>query len=413
MDAIIWPPEAPVEATLRLPLSKSESNRLVIIRALTPGGGPSAGGLSDCDDTAAILAGVSALPGATVNVGPAGTAMRFLTAYFAAGPEMDVTLDGNERMRQRPIGPLVDALRQCGARIDYLGEEGFPPLHITGQALQGGCVEIDATVSSQFISALMMVAPAMEQGLTLRLRGEVASRPYIEMTARLMRRAGASVELEEQTVTVAHGQYEPTEQSAEGDWSAASYWFETAALSAGFVTLGPLYDKSLQGDSRIAELMKVTGLTTERTAADTLELVPTPDPGSRLIADMAATPDIAQTMAVTCCLLGIPFRLTGLQSLAIKETDRLAALQTELGKLGFLVESPAEGVLQWTGVRFNIGEEPEPIDTYDDHRMAMAFAPAAIFYPGLRIRGAQCVSKSYPRFWAHMESAGFTIEKEG
>lgn len=409
MDVKIFPPDEPVETAVTLPLSKSESNRLLIINAVS---GLAAGdvAVSDCDDTRVIVRALEKSAGA-VNVGPAGTAMRFLTAYFAAKQGCEVTLDGDERMRQRPIGPLVAALRECGAQIDYVGEEGFPPLRISGRRLHGGNVRIDATVSSQFISALMMVGPAMEGDLILELDGELASRPYVEMTAAMMRRAGADVSVEEDEIRISATPYSRPLTAAEGDWSAASYWYEIAAVSSGFVTLRDLAENSIQGDRRIAELMEVTGLRTERLSANEVELTPTPDPGSRLIADFSATPDLAQTMAVTCCLLSIPFRFTGLHSLKIKETDRLTALQTELGKLGFIVEKPDDGTLVWAGVYIQSGEKIEPIETYGDHRMAMAFAPAALFYPNLVIKSAQCVAKSYPGFWDDMRRAGFTIEE--
>ena len=410
MDVMIWPPENPVTAEIVLPPSKSESARLVIIRALTPGIEPDQAGLSGCDDTRAILAGVSAADNAIVDVGPAGTAMRFLTAYYAATPGRSVTINGNERMRQRPIGPLVDALRQCGASVEYLGAEGFPPLRIDGRVLTGGDVWIDATVSSQFISALMMVAPVMERGITLRLLGRTASRPYVEMTAGLMRMAGAEVEAGSDCIRVEPGRYRPFVYEAEGDWSAASYWFEIAVLSSGSIRLKPLYDKSLQGDRRVESLMRVTGLIARRTADGSVIPTPTIYAEPQVVADLSNTPDLAQTMAVTCCLTGTRFLFTGLDSLTIKETDRLAALQSELHKLGYNVVINKPGILEWQGMERDTDECPAPIETYGDHRMAMAFAPAAIFHPGLRICGAECVSKSYPGFWADMEAAGFTID---
>ncbi|MDE7143667.1 MAG: 3-phosphoshikimate 1-carboxyvinyltransferase, partial [Muribaculaceae bacterium] len=312
---MIWPPENPVKAEINLPPSKSESNRLVIIRAMTPEVDPRSAGLRDCDDTRAILEGIAAADGTRVDVGPAGTAMRFLTAYYAATPGKRVTLDGNERMRQRPIGPLVEALRQCGASVEYAGAEGVPPLRIEGRRLTGGEIEIDATVSSQFISALMMVAPVMERGITLTLKGRAISRPYVEMTAGLMRMAGAEVESGSDCVRVAPGRYRPFDYEAEGDWSAASYWFEIAVLSAGSITLKPLYDRSLQGDRRVETLMRATGLTMRRTDEDSVMPTPTIYAEPQIVADLSNTPDLAQTMAVTCCLAGIRFLFTGLESL--------------------------------------------------------------------------------------------------
>lgn len=413
MDLRIFPPEELCQTPVELPLSKSESNRQLIISALTPGGHrPSP--IAACDDTDAMVAALDS-PSGVVNVGAAGTAMRFLTAYFACRPGAEVTLDGSERMRRRPIGVLVDALRSLGADIEYAGEEGFPPLHIRGRELEGGSVELDATVSSQFISALLMVGPTMVRGLELRLRGQAISAPYILMTLSLMAAAGVEGEFNENTsvISVPAGTYTPTLPPVEADWSAASYWFEIAALSTEPVALRGLRPKSLQGDSAVGSLFKVTGLESRFDADSTLRLELTPDAGAQLHADFTDTPDLAQTLAVTCCLLSITFRFTGLQSLRIKETDRLAALQMELSKLGFVTDVEEPGILIWQGARFDPGVEIEPIETYDDHRMALAFAPAALFYPGLQINNAQVVSKSYPRFWEQLRSVGFTLEEIG
>lgn len=414
MDLKIFPPDELTDTAIELPLSKSESARQLIIGALTPGRTlPTR--VADCDDTDVLLAALtddSAAP-RRVNIGAAGTAMRFLTAYFACRPGCDVTLDGSERMRRRPIGVLVDALRKLGADIDYAGDEGFPPLRIKGRMLDGGAVELDASVSSQFVSALLMVGPTMQHGLELRLRGDIVSTPYIYMTLSLMENAGAKVEFNEneQAIRVAYGPYSREMPPVEADWSAASYWFEIAAISTEPVLLRGLRSRSLQGDSAVRQLFKVTGLESRFLDNGDLSLQLTPDSGSQLIADLSDTPDIAQTLAVTCCLLSLPFRLTGLQSLRIKETDRIAALQMELSKLGFITDVEEPGTLLWRGARFEPGDEIEPIATYDDHRMAMAFAPAALFYPGLQILNAEVVSKSYPQFWNHLRAAGFTLEE--
>ncbi len=414
MDLKIFPPDELTDAVIELPLSKSESARQLIIGALTPGR-PLPARVADCDDTDVLLAALTDNSDGPrhVNIGAAGTAMRFLTAYFACRPGCDVTLDGSERMRRRPIGVLVDALRKLGADIDYAGAEGFPPLRIKGRMLEGGAVELDASVSSQFVSALLMVGPTMQHGLELHLRGNVVSTPYIYMTLSLMEAAGAKADFNEneQVIRVAYGPYSREMPPVEADWSAASYWFEIAAISTEPVSLRGLRRRSLQGDAALRELFKVTGLDSRFTDDGDLRLQLTPDSGSQLIADLADTPDIAQTLAVTCCLLALPFRLTGLQSLRIKETDRIAALQMELSKLGFITDVEEPGTLLWRGARFEPGEEIEPIATYDDHRMAMAFAPAALFYPGLQILNAEVVSKSYPQFWNHLRAAGFTLEE--
>lgn len=411
MNLKIFPPEALADAPVQLPLSKSESNRQLIISALTRGA-ERPQPVADCDDTDALQGAIGITTG-RVNVGAAGTAMRFLTAYYACTQGTDIILDGSERMRQRPIAPLVDALRSLGADIEYGGEEGFPPLHIRGRMLEGGDVELDATVSSQFVSALLMVAPTMQHGLRLHLRGRLISVPYIKMTLSLMAAAGAGSEFDEDAglISVPYAEYQPGLPPVEADWSAASYWFEIAAISTEQVALKGLRPKSLQGDSAVCRLFEVTGLESGFDAEGLLQLQLTPDAGSQLIVDLSDNPDLAQTLAVTCCLLALPFRFEGLQSLRIKETDRIAALQMELSKLGFITDATEEGTLTWLGAQFDPGAEIEPIATYQDHRMAMAFAPAALFFPGLQINDAQVVSKSYPQFWNHLRAAGFTIEE--
>ena len=411
MDLKIFPPEELAPVAVSLPLSKSESNRSLIIAALTRGGQRPAP-IAECDDTDALIAALDRTSG-LVNIGAAGTAMRFMTAYYACTPGIDVTLDGSERMRRRPIGELVDALRSLGADIDYCGDEGFPPLHIKGRILEGGDVTIPASVSSQFISALLMVGPTMQNGLCLHLNGRIISRPYISMTLEMMKFAGVCGDFneDEQVIRVPSGHYTPGLPPVEADWSAASYWFEIAAISANPVTIKGLHEKSMQGDAAVARLFKVTGLESRREDNGDLSLYLTPDAGAGLELDLTDTPDLTQTLAVTCCLLGLPFTFTGLESLKIKETDRLAALQMELSKLGFILEIHEPGVLMWRGAHFDPGEEIEPIDTYQDHRMAMAFAPAALFFPGLQINDCEVVSKSYPCFWNDLAAAGFVLDE--
>lgn len=410
MNYKIYPPEELIETEITLPLSKSISNRALILDALTPGAvNPE---VARCDDTDVMLSALADPSADRIDIGAAGTAMRFLTALMAATEGRNVTIDGSDRMRRRPIGPLVDALRQLGADIDYAGEEGFPPLAIHGRRLTGGAVAIDGSVSSQYISALLMIAPAMERGLDLTLDGTVTSRPYIDMTVGMMRARGAEVEVDPSYshIRVAPGAYRAADATVEADWSAASYWFEIAALSSGFITLHGLQPRSLQGDAAVAKLMEVTGLTCEWQPDGSLELLPTPDPGARLIADLSGTPDIAQTLAVTCCLLAIPFRFGGLHTLRIKETDRIAALADELIKFGFPIEVDGDDEILWDGRRYPVYEAPV-INTYADHRMAMAFAPAALYFPGLQINDAEVVTKSYPGFWDDLRQAGFTLEE--
>jgi len=389
------------------------SNRALIINALTTGAAPLPE-VAHCDDTEAVQNALAAdaTAGNTINIGPAGTAMRFLTAYFACLPGADVVLDGNERMRKRPIGPLVDALRSCGADIEYAEADGFPPLRIKGCRLHGGDVEMPGTISSQFASALLMVAPTFESPLHLVLKGEIASLPYIDMSIGMMRLCGAKAERYGNIIDVMPGAYTPSASPIERDWSAASYWYQIAAMSGGWITLRDMTMPSLQGDSAIAKIFEQLGVFTEPAEDDpsAVSLNPSPEVYSRINMNLADMPDIAQTMVVACCMMGLPFRIEGLDTLRIKETDRLEALRCEAAKLSFRLDIPAEGVIEWTGARVPV-REVLPIETYGDHRMAMAFAPVSIFLPGLIIIGAETVTKSYPEYWNHLRQAGFTVEE--
>lgn len=417
MNYRIMPPEEMIEATVFLPLSKSVANRLLIINALTPGASPVPDSMiPDSDDSrvmARSLATIAASgPGSLdLNIGAAGTAFRFLTALCAATPGLSATLDGTPRLRQRPIAPLVDALRKLGADITYMEKEGFAPLSVKGRKLSGGVIQINPSVSSQFISALMMVAPEMDSPLTIDFNGEEpVSRPYIRMTAAQIERAGVEVDLTPVSVTVANTGYTPVDPYCERDWSAASYWYSISAISAGFVTLPGLSEDSMQGDSRVARLYEMLGVMTQESedTPDALDLVPSPEQFSRFEEDLSDNPDVAQTIAVTAAMLGIPFHLRGLSTLRDKETDRLAAMQAELDKFGIIVEIRNGSELVWNGERHPLFAVPE-IDTYDDHRMAMAFAPAAIFVPGMVINDIEVVSKSYPSFWDDLRAAGFIL----
>jgi len=403
MNCHIFPPEEFIEANISLPLSKSISNRALIINALTPGA-IDIEQVAKCDDTDSMVAALNN-QSESINIGAAGTAMRFLTAYFAATPGRTVTLDGSERMRQRPIEALVNALRDCGADIKYLINEGFPPLLINGSKLTGGDISLPASISSQYISALLMIAPTMDRGLTLTLQGDIISRPYINMTLSLMKTWGVDCDFSGNVIKVAPQAYKPTEFKIEADWSAASYWYAIAALSAGNITLTGLQPHSVQGDSHLVQLFESLGVITHFEDTETT-LEPTPDTCPRLNIDLSNQPDIAQTIVVTACMLGIPFSITGLSTLKIKETDRLEALRTEMLKLGMELIIENDNKISWDGNRLPISQIPA-IDTYKDHRMAMAFAPAAIYIPGLIINDMDVVSKSYPEFWLHLQNAGF------
>ena len=399
-----------IEGEIDLPASKSISNRVLLLNALcaTPG---RLSNLAQCDDTDAVLSALAQPDASEVNIGAAGTAMRFLTAYFATREGREVVIDGTERMRQRPIGVLVYALRQLGADIEYVEAEGYPPLKITGTRLHGGALTVSGSVSSQYITAILLIAPVIG-GITLTIEGEIMSRPYIDMTLALMARYGVKAEWRENVIHVPAGEYTALDFTVEADWSAASYWWAMQAIvPQSRITLKGLEPQSLQGDSRIAELMSQMGVT-GNWCGRYLDLRSNGGVGCccSTFADLSGTPDIAQTLVVMLCLMGRPFRITGLRTLRIKETDRLEALRTELRKLGYVVKVEGDDAISWH-FETTAAEASPHICTYHDHRMAMAFAPAAIRFPGLIIDDAQVVSKSYPLFWEHLRQAGFKIEE--
>lgn len=416
MKYILTAPEK-LNTTVNLPASKSISNRALIINALA-GNSIVPVNMSDCDDTNVILKALDEMP-PVIDIMAAGTAMRFMTAYLAVTPGEHI-LTGTQRMKQRPIKALVDALKYIGADIEYTEAEGFPPLRIRGRHLDGGHIEIKGDISSQYISALLMIAPVLADGLEIKLDGEIVSRPYIDLTMCMMRGFGADAEWTgADTIKVNPKPYEPKSFIIENDWSAASYWYEALMLrrdTESEITLTGLTDGSRQGDSAIKYLFSMLGVRTTFKTRErgvpttvTLKLVETKPP--RLDYDFVNQPDMAQTMTVCCALSDIPFRFTGLASLKIKETDRLDALKTEMRKLGYVVRENNTGELSWNGERCR-PDNDIVINTYEDHRMAMAFAPAAILYPGIRIDNPHVVSKSYPHFWDDMRRAGFTITEE-
>lgn len=402
-----------VKGKVILPSSKSLSNRVLVINALSGNRGMLPENVSDCDDTRVMIKWLDGCD-ETVDVGAAGTAMRFSTALLAVSEGCRV-ITGSERMKQRPIGLLVDALRGLGAEIEYVGNEGYPPLRIKGNpTMKGGCVSLSGGVSSQYISALLMIAPMMEEGLTLTLTGDVVSRPYIDMTIGLMRDFGAKVMwMDDNVVRVEPRVYSKRDFFVESDWSACSYWYEMVALGDGDVLLPGLFKDSFQGDSRVAELFSMLGVATEYVEGEGMgacvHIYRTGDVCGRLDLDLVEQPDLAQTLVVCCCMMGVPFRFTGLQSLKIKETDRINALRTEMRKLGYVVGEENDSVLYWNGERCEADTEPV-IDTYDDHRMAMAFAPCALKLGEIRINDPHVVSKSYPGYWEDLRSVGFVCE---
>ena len=400
--------------TVDLPSSKSVSNRALIIHALS-GGGMLPQNLSDCDDTDVMIKALRDMP-EVIDIKAAGTAMRFLTAYLAVTPGRH-TITGTERMRHRPIRLLVDALRYLGAEVEYAGEEGYPPLRITGRPLDGGRIEIPGNVSSQYISALLMIGPVLRDGLRLHLTGDIISRTYNDMTLWIMCDFGAEDEWTDiSTITVAPKPYAARGYNIENDWSAASYWYEMVALGGrdSEVTLTGLMDGSKQGDSSVRYIFSLLGVkttfgTTEEGVPTTVRLSRNGHCVPRLEYDFINSPDLAQTFVVCCAALGVPFRFTGLQTLRIKETDRIEALKREMGKLGYVLRDVEGRELVWSGERC----EPLPdaaVDTYDDHRMALAFAPLAMKWGRVRINNPHVVTKSYPHFWNDLKSSGFAID---
>ncbi len=400
-----------IDTTINLPASKSISNRALILHALGKGS-VVPDNLSDCDDTKVIINALKTMP-PVIDIKAAGTAMRFMTAYLSVTPGEHV-ITGTNRMKHRPIRVLVDALRKLGAQIEYTEEEGFPPLRITGDSLDGGMLEIPGDVSSQYISALLMIGPAMKNGLKLRLTGNIVSRPYIDLTLHVMHEFGISVEWTDvDMISVSHQEIGERRYTIENDWSASSYWYEILAMTnddESRVTLPGLKDASRQGDSAVRYLFSMLGVKTAFRTSNEVVLTRHMCSLPRLDYDFINQPDLAQTLVVTCATLGIPFHFTGLGNLRIKETDRIEAMKTEMRKLGYVLDDSVETELSWNGERCEAEEKPV-IDTYEDHRMAMAFAPTAILLGEIRINNPEVVTKSYPGYWDDLRKAGFTIEE--
>ena len=401
--------------TVDLPASKSISNRALIIHALS-GGSTLPENLSDCDDTSVIIEALRTMP-EEINIKAAGTAMRFMTAYLSVTPGTHI-LTGTERMKHRPIGILVDALRTLGANIEYIGEEGYPPIRITGSTLKGGLLEIHGNVSSQYISALLMIGPMLKDGLTLRLLDHIISRPYIDLTLWMMGEFGAEAEwTSADTITVSPKPYKSRDYFIENDWSGASYWYEMLALNddpESEIRLTGLMDGSKQGDSITRYIFCLLGVKTKLQSKkagipQTITLKKNGHCVPKLEYDFVNCPDLAQTFVVACAAMNIPFHFTGLSTLKIKETDRIEALKTEMRKLGYVVKDIDGSELLWDGERCEPSLE-QGIDTYEDHRMALAFAPYAMKHNGLVINNPQVVTKSYPHYWDHLRQAGFKVE---
>ncbi len=406
MDYRILPPDGIVETTVALPASKSIAARAMIMDAVA---GKAVAPDPTCADTSVLAAALATGLKGTVDTGASGAAMRFVCALAAATEGSDCILTGTDRMKERPIAFLVDALRLMGADIKYLEKDGFPPLQIHGRKLSGGNIEIDASVSSQFISAIMMVTPLMSAPVAMSLRGTVGSFPYIGMTAAMMRNRGVVAEVEPTMVHVPNTPYKaPAADDSEADWSAATFWYEIAALTAGWVTISNLKEHSIQGDAAVAGLFEKLGVLTEWTE-EGAELSATPELFNGINADMSDMPDAVPALAVTACMVGVPFRFSGVGALRHKESDRLAAIVAEMRKLGFMLDIEQYGtMLVWEGARIPVHEVPV-FETYSDHRMAMALAPVAVFVPGIVVKDADVADKSYPGFWEHLREAGFTL----
>ena len=387
-----------VDVNINLPASKSISNRALIINALAYSNYPIQN-LAICDDTDVLVKALNSNDN-IFDIGAAGTSMRFLTAFLSKTVG-EWVITGSERMKNRPISVLVDALNSLGARIEYVEKQGFPPLRIFGSALMGGEISLNGGVSSQYISALMMIGPYMQNGLKINLLGNIVSVPYILMTIQLMKEYGVEVEFDGQLIKIQPQEYKPILYKVESDWSAASYWYEIISfVRNGKIFLSGLFQQSSQGDSKVAKIFQQLGVETLYQENGVL-LTPKGTSVSGFEYDFVDQPDLAQTIAVTCCIKGIPFHFKGVQSLKIKETNRIDALINELEKLGYVLHEPIEGELAWNGEKCKALNEIN-IHTYEDHRMAMSFAPIAILQP-LNIVHPEVVSKSYPDFWKDID----------
>ena len=402
-----------LQSAISITGSKSETNRLLLLQALFPN--ITLANTSNSDDSEVMqkaLAINSQLPtpnSQLVDIHHAGTAMRFLTAYFAVNEGREVVLTGSPRMKERPIKVLVEALQQLGAQISYENEEGYPPIRIKGQKITNNKVSIPANVSSQYISALLLIAPKLEHGIELTLVGEITSIPYIKMTLALLNDLNIQTSFEGNVIKVHPKQeVESKVMTVESDWSSASYFFSLAALAnEASISLSSYKETSLQGDSALVEIYAKMGVKT-RFEENKITLVKQPNfELQTLNLDLNNTPDIAQTIVVTCLGLGIGCHLTGLHTLKIKETDRLEALRIELTKLGANISVTNDSLTLVASKEINSNVK---IATYNDHRMAMAIAPLALKVP-IIIENAEVVSKSYPDFWVDLAGLGFqTIE---
>jgi len=406
-----------IKTEIQLTGSKSECNRALIISALSSKV-VQVKNLSNAADTVTLNAILNNLEeelqveiqeSKTVDVGPAGTAMRFLSAYLSA-KNGNFLLTGTERMKKRPIGILAQALQTIGADISYAEQDGFPPLNIIGPLNQKTAqVKIKGDISSQYISALLMIAPVLPQGLTLEIEGELTSKPYVDMTLDMLAEVGIAHSWTENSITIEPQPFQPATLTVEPDWSAASYWYSIAALAdSAEISLPALKEKSLQGDSQIQKIMKIFGIATAKNENGILITNLGLALETNQVLDLKTCPDLAQTIIVVAAALGKNMSFTGLETLKIKETDRIAALQNELAKIGVtLTENNLVYTLNTDELHF---PEKITVATYEDHRMAMAFAPLALLINEVEIEEMQVVEKSYPYFWEDLKKAGFSVE---
>lgn len=404
-------PSKKIQASIALTGSKSESNRALILQALSQGL-VSVENLSQAADTQTLLhilnTQLSTQNPQQIDVGPAGTAMRFLTALLATQPG-EYTLTGSQRMKERPIDILVDALQKLGAHINYLEQDGYPPLLIKGPFEQKETrISIQGNVSSQYISALLLISPILPKGLCLELEGDLTSKPYVEMTLAMLAQSGIKHSWEGNQICIEQQDFKAGILVVEPDWSAASYWYALAALAQeASLSMPHLQAYSLQGDSKITELMANFGITSQFKNGELLLTKESKTP-ERKIFDLKDCPDLAQTLIVCCAALGHEATFTGLETLKIKETDRIKALQTELLKIGVnLIEKNLTYKLDCSK---RVLPKKIQIATYEDHRMAMAFAPLALLIDEVEIMEPQVVAKSYPHFWDDLKTAGFEIK---
>ncbi|MFD1165712.1 3-phosphoshikimate 1-carboxyvinyltransferase [Sphingobacterium daejeonense] len=411
---ILTHPSQEIKGTVQLTGSKSESNRALIIQALSKGT-VKVENLSEAADTVTLKAALEKAQDTstdlkTIDIGPAGTAMRFLTSYLNL-IKGNFVLTGTERMQQRPIGILVDALKDLGADIHYENKSGYPPIKIEGGMIQGkDKISIQGNISSQYISSLLLIASSLKKGLTLDIQGELTSRPYVTMTLEMLKECGIAYDFKQNSIHIAKQTFQESVIYVEPDWSAASYWYSIVALSKnGHIVLPGLKQHSLQGDMEIVEIMTHFGVESSF-ESDGLHLKKVALNSDKTLFDFKECPDLAQTVVVVASALKKDVSFTGLETLKIKETDRILALQTEIAKFG--AELIADGETYHLKTENVSDPRNLTISTYEDHRMAMAFAPLALVFQQVIIEEPEVVEKSYPMFWDHLQQQGFSISEK-